>query len=73
MYVLAEASDGYRVIFSLAELDPGFTDAPVIVADRLGGETLDTHRGPLRIVAPREKRPGRWVRNLVRLSVHQIP
>lgn len=73
LYVVAEASDGYRVVFSLPELDPGFTDAPVIVADQLGGEALDAHQGPLRIVAPREKRPGRWVRNLVRLSVHQIP
>jgi hypothetical protein len=73
LYVVAEASDGYRVIFSLPELDPGFTDAPVIVADSRDGSALDAHEGPLRLLAPRDKRPARWVRNLVRLSVHRIP
>jgi hypothetical protein len=72
VYVLAEASDGYRVIFSLPELDPAFTDGPVLVADRRDGAALDAHDGPLRILAPREKRPTRWVRGLVRLSVHRV-
>jgi hypothetical protein len=31
-YVLAEGSDGYRVTFSLAELDSGFQDSEVVVA-----------------------------------------
>ena len=39
-YVLAEASDGYRVVFSLAELDSGFLDSDVIVADTLNGAPL---------------------------------
>lgn len=73
LYVVAEASDGYRMVFSLPELDPGFTDAPVIVADSRDGRALDAHEGPLRLLAPRDKRPARWVRNLVRLSVHRIP
>ncbi len=73
IYVLAQATDGYRAIFTLAELDPGFTDARVIVADRRDGAPLDEHQGPLRIIAPGEKRPGRWVRNLARLSIHQVP
>ncbi|HEX6037070.1 molybdopterin-dependent oxidoreductase [Longimicrobium sp.] len=71
-YVLAEASDGYRVIFSLPELDPAFTDAVVLVADHRDGAVLDAHDGPLRILAPAEKRPTRWVRGLVRLSVHRV-
>jgi hypothetical protein len=34
-YVLAEAADGYRVVFSLAELDAGIADSEVIVADAM--------------------------------------
>src|SRR5271165_1505105 len=30
-YVLAEAADGYRVVFSLAELDSGFLDSEVLL------------------------------------------
>jgi DMSO/TMAO reductase YedYZ molybdopterin-dependent catalytic subunit len=32
-YVLVEAADGYRAIFSLAELDSSFLDSDVLVAD----------------------------------------
>ena len=32
-YVVASATDGYQVVFSLAELDPGFTSNDIIVAD----------------------------------------
>lgn len=73
MYVVAEATDGYRVLFSLAELEPSLTDAPVIVADHRDGAALEEHEGPLRIIAPEQKRPARWVRNLARLSIQQIP
>lgn len=72
-YVVAEASDGYRVIFSVAELDPGISDAPVIVADSRDGQPLNAQEGPLRLMATREKRPARWVRSLTRISVHRAP
>ena len=36
-YVVAEAADGYRVVFSLAELDAGIADSEVIVADTMDG------------------------------------
>ena len=54
-YVLAEAADGYRVVFSLAELDSDFVDAEVIVADTLDGAPLGPKQGPFKIVAPHEK------------------
>lgn len=68
-YVLAEAEDGYRVIFSLAELDSGVLDSDVIVADTMDGAPLGDKVGPFRIVAPHEKRPARWVRMLKSLTV----
>jgi DMSO/TMAO reductase YedYZ molybdopterin-dependent catalytic subunit len=68
-YVIAEAEDGYRVVFSLAELDSGILDSDMIVADTMNGESLAPKQGPFRIVAPHEKRPARWVRMLKSITV----
>jgi hypothetical protein len=68
-YVLIEAVDGYRVVFSLAELDPGIQDSNVLVADKVDGHALDGKVGPLRLVAPLDKRPARWVRMVQTIRV----
>ena len=67
--VLAEAADGYRVLYSLAELDSDFQDSDVIVADTMNGSPLGDKQGPLRMVAPHDKRPARWIRMLKSLTV----
>jgi len=69
MCVVAEAEDGYRVVFSLAELDSGILDSDVLVADTMDGANLPAKEGPFRIVAPHEKRPARWVRMLKSITV----
>jgi len=61
-YVIAEARDGYRAVFSLAELDSGILESEAIVADTMDGPPLVAGQGPFRLVAPHEKRPARWVR-----------
>lgn len=71
-YVLAEASDGYRAVFSLAELDSEFADSDVIVADTMDGAPLGANQGPFKLVAPHDKRPARWVRMLKSLTVVQV-
>jgi hypothetical protein len=38
--VIAEAANGYRVAYSLAELDPDFQDSGVLVADTMDGAPL---------------------------------
>jgi DMSO/TMAO reductase YedYZ molybdopterin-dependent catalytic subunit len=68
-YVIAEAEDGYRVVFSLAELDSGILESDVIVADTLDGAPLAVKQGPFRLVAPHDKRPARWVRMLKSITV----
>jgi DMSO/TMAO reductase YedYZ molybdopterin-dependent catalytic subunit len=68
-YVVAEAEDGYRVVFSIAELDPGILDSGVLVADTMDGAALGPNVGPFRLVAPHEKRPARWVRMLKTITV----
>jgi hypothetical protein len=67
--VLAEAADGYHVVFSLAELDTDFTGTQVLVADTVDGKPLAEKEGPLRLVVPNDKRPARWVRMLKSLRV----
>jgi DMSO/TMAO reductase YedYZ molybdopterin-dependent catalytic subunit len=71
-YVRAQGADGYSVTFSLAELDTSILDSDVIVADTLNGEPIPGKLGPLRLVAPHDKRPARWVSMLRSLTVVKI-
>jgi len=71
-YVRAEGADGYVVTFGLAELDSSFQDSEVLVADTLDGQPLGDKVGPLRLIVPQDKRPGRWVRMLRSISVVKI-
>lgn len=71
-YVLASATDDYHVLFSLAELDPGFTGSRIIVADTLDGKPLFDYQGPFRIVAPGDSRAARSIRMLVKLDVVRL-
>ncbi|MFC4819270.1 molybdopterin-dependent oxidoreductase [Dokdonella ginsengisoli] len=73
LYVRIDAADGYRAVYALAELDAGFRDGEVILADRRDGKPLDTKEGPFRIVAPGEKRPARWVRQVTAIDVLRAP
>jgi DMSO/TMAO reductase YedYZ molybdopterin-dependent catalytic subunit len=68
-FVIAEAEDGYKVVFALAELDSGITNSEVLVADTVDGAPIDAKRGPFRLVAPHDKRPARWVRMLKSITV----
>jgi hypothetical protein len=71
--VVIAASDGYRAAFSLAELDPSFTDRVVLIADRRDGAALPAREGPYRLIVPGEKREGRWVRQVTEVDVEGAP
>jgi len=71
-YVVATGADGYRAVFSLAELDPEFTGSAVLVADAVDGKPLLASQGPLRIIAPGDAREARSVRMLERLDVVRL-
>jgi DMSO/TMAO reductase YedYZ molybdopterin-dependent catalytic subunit len=70
-YVLAEAQDGYQVVFSLAELDPSFIDSEVLLADFANGQPLSGAQGRFRLMAPKEKHGSRSVHLLTKLEVVQ--
>lgn len=70
--VLVKAADGYKVAFTLAELDPLFNDKKVLLAYRCDDKDLDSKAGPLRLVIPDEKRQARWVREVVELQIVRV-
>lgn len=72
-YLLVTARDDYRAVYSLAELDPSLTDRRVLLVDRCDGKPLDADDGPLRLIAPSDARPARWVRQVKSLTVVAAP
>ena len=71
-YVLAEAQDGYQVVFSLGELDPAFIDNEILLADTANGKPLFGAQGRFRLVVPKDKPGARSVRMLTKLEVIQL-
>jgi hypothetical protein len=67
--LLVKAADGYKGAFALAELDPAFASRQIILADQRDGKQLDSKDGPFSVVAPGDKRPARWIRQVVRLEL----
>ena len=72
-YVLVAARDGYRAVFSLAELEPTLGNRRVLLVDRCDGQPLGDDDGPLRLIAPQESRPARWVRQVQSITVVTAP
>ena len=68
-YLLVEAKDGYQVVFSVAEIDPSFTDNQVLLADKADGKSILGSQGPFRLVAAKDKPGARSVRMLTRIEV----
>lgn len=68
-YLVVGASDGYKVVFALPELDSVFADRTVILADRMDGQPLPQGKGPYRVIVPGEKKPARWIYEVSTLSV----
>lgn len=66
------AADGYRVVIALPEVDPGFTDRPILLVDKRETHPLDDKEGPYRIVIPDEKRMAKWVRQVKTLKIVEV-
>ena len=70
-YVLATGTDGYQAVFAWAEVDPAFTDKAVYIVTKRDGKPLSDEQGPFRLVAPGEKKAGRWVRQVASLVIRR--
>ena len=71
-YVIAEAQDGYQVVFSLGELDPSFSDNEILLADTANGKPLFGAQGRFRRVVPKDKAGARSIRMLTKIEVVQV-
>ncbi len=69
-YVVATGSDGYAVVLSLAEVDPSFHAGEVLVVDSRDGQPLGKN-GPFQLIVSNDKRPARWVHNLVSITLQR--
>ena len=67
-YLVAAGSDGYSVVLSLAEVDPSFHEGQVLVVDTRDGQPLGNY-GPFQLIVSDDKRPARWVHNLVSITL----
>ncbi len=70
--LVVDATDGYRALFALPELDPAFTERVVFLADRRDGRPLSDTEGPFRVVVVGEKRQARWVRQVTSLRLVRV-
>jgi hypothetical protein len=71
--LLVEAADGYKVVIALPEIDPAFNDKQFVLAFLKDGKAMDESEGPYRLVIPDEKRMARWVRQVTRLKIVEVP
>ena len=67
-YLIAEGTDKYWVLYSVAEIEPSEHNAEVIVATSMGGKALGKD-GALQLIDSSDKKPQRWVRNLSAITV----
>ena len=70
--VVAEANDGYKVAYALAELDEQFGARTAIVALTENGKPLAAQFGPLRIAMAGEAHRARWIRQLTTLRLVRV-
>ncbi len=68
LYVVAEGTDHYKVVYSIDETDPLNHNGDVIVADSLNGAPI-AEDGAFKLVSSEDKRPARWVRNLSAITL----
>lgn len=68
-YASVEASDGYQVVFALAELDKDFTDRQIILATKIDGKPLAPTDGPFRIIVQDEKKPARCIKQVTGIKI----
>jgi hypothetical protein len=68
-YVVVIGADAYRVLFALADFAEDFSDRVLLLADKKDGSPLPANATPYQLIAPGDKRPARWVRQVVELQV----
>jgi len=71
--VVFVGADGYSAVIALSDLDASIGARSAVLVDREDGKPLSAEMGPRRVIVEGDQRPTRWVRQLVRLEVRDIP
>ena len=67
--VIFRARDNYVVAFTLADFDTNYTDRVILLADQEDGKPLTDNAGPLRLIAPGDKKAARWERMVTKIEI----
>ena len=70
--VVVSARDGYRVVFSLAEVDPGLSPNRVMLATRMDGAPLGEADGPFRLIVENALRGARSARMVSSVGIRAV-
>jgi DMSO/TMAO reductase YedYZ molybdopterin-dependent catalytic subunit len=71
--VVFHSKDGYSTLYALAEFDDAFSDRTILLVDGEDGKPLPENAGPLRVVAPGDKRAARWARMVTSVELVRLP
>ena len=71
--LVVEASDGYRIVLALSDLDPSLGGRRILLADRVDGKPLPADEAPWRLIIPGDQRPARSARQVVTIRVIAEP
>jgi hypothetical protein len=76
LYIVVVGTDGYQTVVSEAEIDPGFGNAPILLAYAEDGVPLakvpynsTEFKGPAQLVVPTDTHGGRYANQICRIKV----
>lgn len=72
-FVVIEAADGYRAVFSVPEIAPELAHKAIILADRCDGRPLAGNEGPYKIIEQDANQHGRWICQVTKISLLPLP
>jgi hypothetical protein len=70
--IIATGTDKYYVVYSAAEVEPGFSNGKVIVAVTKSNGLPDTEGGAIQIVNTTDAKPARWLHGLMQINVMSL-
>jgi molybdate transport system substrate-binding protein len=73
LFIVATGADGYQAVLSWGEIAPEYGGEQVLIAYEQDGAPLPETDGALRLVVPGDVRGGRYVSQLINLSIYDAP
>ena len=70
--IVARGREGYTAVIAGGEIEPRFMNGQVILATQRDGVPLPADEGPMRLVVPYDRAPGRFVARLNSLHLRDV-